>query len=88
MDDNTAREFTVPDGLVWLGIDPAVYERSRVILRGRHGNPIESALLAARRAQNTDTTPAQVLAAHNIDPADPLIAVRAYDRDRSRFDGA
>lgn len=80
-------EFTVRDGLAWLGIDWDTYEKSAKILAGRHGNPIQFALLDARKAQGTDTTPAEVLAKHGIDPADPLAAVRAYDRGRARFDG-
>ena len=82
----TAGEFTVADGLAWLGITPDVYEKSWEILEGRHVNPIMSALLDARKAQGTDTTPEQVLARHGIDPTDPLAAVRRYDRDRARFD--
>lgn len=79
-------EFTVRDGLAWLGISWENYERSAEILRGRHGNPIESALLDARKAQGTDTTPDQVLAQYGIDATDPLAAVRAYDRSQRRFD--
>jgi len=79
-------EFTVVDGLAWLGISMETLEQSNDMLRGRHGNPIGSALLDAREAQGTDTTAAEVLARHNIDPADPLAAVRAYDRRRAQFD--
>jgi len=79
-------EFTVPDGLRWLGITMADYERSWIILAGRHGNPIMAALLDARAAQGTDVTPADILARHGIDPIDPLAAVRAYDVARQRFD--
>lgn len=79
-------EFTVHDGLAWLGISLTDYERSIEILKDRHGNPIQSALLDARQAQGTDTTPAEVLTRHDIDPDDPLAAVHAYDRQRSRFD--
>lgn len=79
-------EFTVRDGLIWLGISYETYEESAKILAGRHGNPIGSALLDARSAQGTDITPAEVLARHGIDPADPLAAVRAYNRERTRFD--
>lgn len=79
-------EFTVPDGLAWLGIDMATYQRSWDILQGRHGNPIMFALLEARDAQGTDTTAAQVLAKYGIDPSSPLDAVRAYDKNQSRFD--
>lgn len=78
--------FTVRDALHWLGIPFETYERSAKILAGRHGNPIESALLDARAAQGTDTTPAEVLARHGIDPADPLAAVRAHDRRRAAVD--
>jgi hypothetical protein len=79
-------EFTVPDGLAWLGISQADYEKSWEILAGRHGNPINSALLDARAAQGTDTTAVEILARHGIDPADPLVAVRAYDKNRAKFD--
>jgi hypothetical protein len=80
------KEFTVRDGLAWLGITMADYEKSMEILRGRHGNPINSALLDARKAQGTDTTAAQVLARYGIDPTDPLAAVRTFDKSRSSFD--
>ena len=82
----SAEEFTVADALNWLGITPDIYEQSWEILKGRHGNPIMSALLDARKAQGTDTTPEQVLARYGIDPTDPLAAVRTYDRQRARFD--
>lgn len=80
--------FTVPDGLAWLGITPETYERSWEILRGRHGNPIASALLDARDVHlgKLDATPEQVLAKYGIDPADPLKAVRAYDKSQQRYD--
>lgn len=79
-------EFTVTDALAWLGLSEADWERSWEILAGRHGNPLSNALLDARKAQGTDTTAAEVLARYGIDPADPLAAVRDYDRRRSVFD--
>jgi hypothetical protein len=79
-------EFTVRDALTWLGIPWEIYVKSEEILSGRHGSPIRSALLDARRARGTDTTAAQILAQHGIDPADPLAAVRAYDKGRRTFD--
>jgi hypothetical protein len=85
-DPPVAAGFTVRDGLDWLGISLADYTTSVQILRGRHGNPIMSALLAARDAQGTDTTPAQVLARFGIDPDDPLAAVRAFDHHRAQYD--
>jgi hypothetical protein len=81
-----AEEFTVQDGLDWLGIELATYEKSWEILKGRHGNPLMFALLDARKAQGTDTTPAEVLARYDIDPANPLAAARAYDRSQRKFD--
>lgn len=79
-------EFTVRDGLDWLGISFADYEKSFTILKGRHGNPLGAALLDAREAQGTATTPEAVLTKHGIDPADPLVAVRRFDKARSRYD--
>jgi hypothetical protein len=79
-------EFSVRDGLTWLGISWEDYEKSSKILAGRHGNPIGAALLDARDAQGTDTTAEAVLAKHGIDPADPLAAVRRYDKQRGKFD--
>lgn len=79
-------DFTVRDAVAWLGIPFDVYLESGEILKGRHGNPLMSAVLAAREAQGTDITPAQVLARFGIDPAEPLAAVRRYDKDRSRYD--
>lgn len=79
-------EVTVRDMLAWLGIPWAVYEESARILAGRHGNPIESALLDARAAQGTATTADEVLVRHGIDRDDPLVAVRAFDGARARFD--
>lgn len=83
---NPAGEFTVPDAAAWLGIDWADYLTSGEILKGRHGNPLASAMLDARAAQGTTTTPAEVLAKHGIDPADPLAAVRRYDKHRGQYD--
>lgn len=79
-------EFTVRDALAWLGISWEDYEKSTEILKGRHGNPIQTALLQARSAQGTDVTPAAVLATCGIDPADPLAAVRRFDKGRKRYD--
>ncbi len=79
--------FTPLDALAWLGISEEAYRESGRILAGRHGNPIASALLAAREAQGTDMTPEMVLARYDIDPADPLVAVRAYDRRRAKLHG-
>ncbi len=79
-------EFTVADGLAWLGIEMTDYLKSAELLKGRHGNPIQSALLDARRAQGTDVTADQVLARYGIDPEDPLAAVRDYDQRRARYD--
>lgn len=79
-------EFSVRDGLAWLGISWEDYEKSSKLLAGRHGNPIGAALLDARDAQGTDITPEVVLAKHGIDPADPLAAVGRYDKQRGRYD--
>lgn len=84
--EDPAAEFTVPDAAAWLGIDWADYLTSGEILKGRHGNPLASAMLDARAAQGTATTAAEVLARHGIDPADPLAAVRRYDKERGRYD--
>jgi hypothetical protein len=83
---SSEQEFTVRDGLAWLGIPLADYEKSWEILAGRHGNPLGAALLDARDAQGTATTPESVLAKYGIDPADPLAAVRRFDKQRARFD--
>lgn len=82
----SADAFTGQDGLDWLGITMEDYLKSEDILRGRHGNPLMFALMDARAAQGTDTTPADVLARYGIDPADPLKAARTYDKHRSQFD--
>ena len=78
--------FTVRDGLAWLNIPWDTYEAGCELTRGRHGGPFVSALMDARAAQGTATTPAAVLAKHGIDPADPLAAVRAWVTHRSAFD--
>jgi thymidylate synthase len=82
----TQEAFSVRDGLAWLGISLADYERANEITAGRHGNPFTSALLDARAAQANGETPETVLSRHGIDPAQPLAAVREYDQRRSRFD--
>lgn len=81
-----SRKFTVAEGLAWLGISQAQYDESCRILRGRHGNPIQSALLDARDAQGTTVTPEQVLGRHGINLQDPIDAVRRFDRARARYD--
>ncbi len=81
-----AEGFTAADALAWLGISPETYGEAARILRGRHGNPIDAALLDARQARHDGTAAAQVLARHGIDPADPLAAVRAFDQHRAQFD--
>jgi hypothetical protein len=75
--------FTIPDAVAWLGIDWLAFLEAENILTGRHGGPLVGALLDARDAQGTFITPAQVLAKHGIDPANPCAAARAYDRQRS-----
>lgn len=75
--------FTVPDGAAWLGIPWEVIEAGLAI---RSGGPFIGALLDARKAQGTDTTPEQVLARHDIDPADPLAAQRAWDQRMRTFE--
>ena len=82
----TPETFTVRDGLAWLGISMTDYEEAHRLTIGRHGNPIGSALLDARKAQHNGETPDVVLARHGIDPGDVLAAVREYVRQRSRFD--
>lgn len=79
-------DFTVQDGLAWLGISPEDYESANVITAGRHGNPVTSALLDARAAQRNGETRETVLSRHGIDPTQPLAAIREYDQHRSRFD--
>jgi hypothetical protein len=78
--------FSVEDGLAWLGISRADYERANEITAGRHGNPFVFALLDARAAQHNGETRETVLSRYGIDPAEPLAAVREWDRQRSRFD--
>lgn len=77
-------EFTVADGLAWLGISEDDYRRADEMTRGVHSHPIVSALLDARAAQGTPTTPAEVLARYDIDPADPLQTVRRHVQRRSK----
>lgn len=78
-----APEYTVQEAAAWLGLDWDVIEAARAI---RAGGPLMAALIDAHRAQGTDTTPAQVLAEHDINPADPLAAVRAWDARMRKFD--
>lgn len=80
------QEFTVADGLEWLGLPQRIYTWSNEYLAGRHGNPIRSALLAARDAQGTDVTPEQVLSDFGIDPEDPKQAVLDYEKRMKGFD--
>lgn len=84
--DDTTGGFTVRDALAWLGIDKAAYLAASDVLTGRHGGPLVSAVLDARAAQGTSTTPAEVLARYGIDPADPVAAARRYDRRRAAYD--
>lgn len=80
-----AEEFSVRDGLAWLGITWEDYERVWDLLKGVHGGPLNAALLDARKAQGTNTTPTEVLEKHGIDPAHPMDAARRYLRDRSAY---
>lgn len=80
--------FTVRDAVAWLGVDWLDWMEAENLLVGRHGGPLVAALLDARDAQGTDITPAQVLAKHGIDPANPTAAARRYDRQRSGYDDA
>lgn len=79
-------DFSVKDGLAWLGISLADYERACEITAGRHGNPFVFALLDAKVAQGNSETREAVLSRHGIDLTDPLEAVREYDQRCRHFD--
>lgn len=62
-------EFTVPEGLAWLGLTSEHFTTAG--RNGRFGNPVVSALMDVRYAeQRGATTPEAVLAKHDIDLAD------------------
>lgn len=81
-------EFTVHDAVEWLGLTWEQYVVSTEVLRGRHGNPLASAVLSVRyEYQRAARTPAEVLSEHGIDPADPMAAVRRFEAERARLHG-
>jgi hypothetical protein len=75
-------DFTVRDAVAWLGLTWDAYVEAEDTSRDYHGGPMNSAILAARDAQGTDITPAEVLARFGIDPANPTAAQKRYMRER------
>lgn len=88
-------EFTVRDGLAWLGLSWDEYAESTELLDGMHGSPLDAALLDARAANSADpsharpgitfgvTTAEEVLAKHQVSQANPLESVRNFIDRRS-----
>jgi hypothetical protein len=88
-------EFTVRDGLAWLGLNWDEYAKSTELLDGMHGSPLDGALLDARAANSADpgharpgiifgvTTAEEVLVKHDVSRTNPLESVRNFIDRRS-----
>lgn len=84
-DTAAEHEFTIRDGVAWLGWTWAQYVEMATYAAGVHGGPHVTAMLAARDAQGTATTPAEVLAAAGFGDEDPLTTVKRFVKGRAKY---